>query len=270
MISGWMPPLDMESVFYGNTNGISGKHEKTGVDLPAKVVISAGWRPSVSRWRFASSHFAAFMMQTSSSEVTMKVPFTPSEKVAVTITWLMRASNVQKPSLPNATSPSLSYTFPQNPTSQTPSHEEFSQTSPFISSHPLLYQTTSHTGSNMPDEQPNAFDQLMAGMDIMVAAAEFWSNMAVHQDPTCSAVSASFQTTRSHTPQNSKTSSQISPSAHRPLVLASDRLLLWTTPAGQEWQKDLEASFPDPVVFKLFQVCILRSFTPHSLISSPR
>jgi hypothetical protein len=120
----------------------------------------------------------------------------------------------------------------------------------------------------MPTEQPNGFNQLMAGMDIMMVAAEFWSNMATHHDPTHSTALASLQITCSHTPQNPKQSSQISPSTHYSLILVSDRLLLWTTPASQEWQKDLEASFPDSVIFNLFQVCVSCPFTPHSLIFS--
>ncbi|KIK95873.1 hypothetical protein PAXRUDRAFT_71218, partial [Paxillus rubicundulus Ve08.2h10] len=41
-----------------------------------------------------------------------------------------------------------------------------------------------------------------------------------------------------------------------PCILASDHLLLWTTPAGLKWQKELESNLLDSSVFKLFQVMI--------------
>lgn len=96
----------------------------------------------------------------------------------------------------------------------------------------------------------------MDSVDIPSAAADFWSNIASYANPTCSAVSASLQSSRPCLPCLPCSDSCINPSLHRPHVLASDRLLLWTTPAGQDWQRDLESRFPDSIIFKLFQVMI--------------
>ncbi|KAG2745666.1 hypothetical protein P692DRAFT_20651604, partial [Suillus brevipes Sb2] len=51
-------------------------------------------------------------------------------------------------------------------------------------------------------------------------------------------------------------SSQITPSGHRPLVHASDRRLLWSTPSGQDWQAALEEKYPNSSLFRLFQVIV--------------
>ncbi|KAG1735978.1 hypothetical protein EDB19DRAFT_1580755, partial [Suillus lakei] len=53
-----------------------------------------------------------------------------------------------------------------------------------------------------------------------------------------------------------RASSSITPSQHRPPVLASDRLLLWSTPAGQDWQSTLEDKYPNSSLFRLFQVMV--------------
>jgi hypothetical protein len=77
-----------------------------------------------------------------------------------------------------------------------------------------------------------------------------------------------LQVSRSRTPRFPRASSQITPSGHRPLVLASDRLLLWSTPSGQDWQAALEEKYPNSSLFRLFQVHHLAfSFLTSYLIS---
>ncbi|KIK93825.1 hypothetical protein PAXRUDRAFT_144174 [Paxillus rubicundulus Ve08.2h10] len=71
-----------------------------------------------------------------------------------------------------------------------------------------------------------------------------------------SAVATSLQPPCPHIPRIPKLSSCIKPSSHRPSILTSNCLLLWTTPAGLEWQKGLKSKLLDSSVFKLFQVMI--------------
>lgn len=96
------------------------------------------------------------------------------------------------------------------------------------------------------------YRRVMQGVDIDAAAASFW---AAHPPSSVrSSVSQSLQVSRSRAPHAPRASSHITPSEHRPLVLASDRLLLWSTPSGQSWQADLESKYPNSSLFRLFQV----------------
>ncbi|KAF8418381.1 DNA breaking-rejoining enzyme [Boletus edulis BED1] len=97
----------------------------------------------------------------------------------------------------------------------------------------------------------------MAGVNIVTAAAQFWTDVTPQQNPTRPAVIASLHTTTTTRPLRApRSSSQILPSPLRPHVAAADRLLMWTTPAGHSWQRDLEDKLPNPTIFKLFQVMI--------------
>ena len=88
------------------------------------------------------------------------------------------------------------------------------------------------------------YREFMRGIDVQAAANAFWAD-APSSTPTSLRVSVahSLQTSRSRTPRP-RVGSHISPSLHRPPVLGSDRLLLWSTPAGLDWQADLEQNFP--------------------------
>ncbi|KAF9460773.1 hypothetical protein BDZ94DRAFT_1145246, partial [Collybia nuda] len=55
-------------------------------------------------------------------------------------------------------------------------------------------------------------------------------------------------------PRKPRKDAHITPSSHRPPVLASDCLLLWTTPHSKTFQTSLEAGLPDTAILKLFQV----------------
>ncbi|KAG2041577.1 hypothetical protein BDR03DRAFT_856189 [Suillus americanus] len=94
----------------------------------------------------------------------------------------------------------------------------------------------------------------MQGVNVDTAAASFW---AAHPPSSVrTSVSQSLQQSRPRTPHTPHASSNITPSEHRPPVLASDHLLLWSTPAGQDWQSVLEQTYPDSFLFRLFQVMV--------------
>jgi hypothetical protein len=57
-------------------------------------------------------------------------------------------------------------------------------------------------------------------------------------------------------PRKPKKDSHIVPSSLRPHVLASDRLLMWTTPHSQNFQQSLEAEIPAVLLLKLFQTML--------------
>jgi hypothetical protein len=57
-------------------------------------------------------------------------------------------------------------------------------------------------------------------------------------------------------PRPPRKTNTILPSIHRPHVLASERVLLWTTPHGLRFQNDLLQLFPDSTVLKIFLVMI--------------
>lgn len=106
-------------------------------------------------------------------------------------------------------------------------------------------------------KESELYRRVMQGVDADAAAASFW---AAHPPSTIrTSVSQSLQQSRPRTPRAPRPSSSIAPSEHRPSVLASDRLLLWSTPAGQDWQSVLEQKYPDSSLFRLFQVRLLAS-----------
>jgi hypothetical protein len=101
-------------------------------------------------------------------------------------------------------------------------------------------------------KETELYRQVMQGVDVQAAAAAFWAD-----NPPSSirqSVAQSLQVSRTRIPRPPRPSSSFTPSIHRPHVLASDRLLVWSTPAGQDWQADLEKNFPDASIFCLFQV----------------
>jgi hypothetical protein len=110
------------------------------------------------------------------------------------------------------------------------------------------------------------FHHLMQGVDLDAAAAAFWQTAPSIPSDVREAVALSLQPSRSRTPRP-HIGSSIAPSALHPSVLASDRLLLWTTPGGQEWQVELEKKYPDSSLFKLFHVCLL-AYSIYSCLTS--
>ena len=57
-------------------------------------------------------------------------------------------------------------------------------------------------------------------------------------------------------PRKPKKDSHIVPSSLRAHVLASDQLLMWTTPHSQNFQQSLEAEIPAIPLLKLFQTML--------------
>ncbi|KAF8226456.1 hypothetical protein L208DRAFT_1301847 [Tricholoma matsutake] len=49
---------------------------------------------------------------------------------------------------------------------------------------------------------------------------------------------------------------RIAPSSHQPNILASERILRWTTPHSEKFQTSLEAELPSSSILKLFQVML--------------
>ncbi|KIK76033.1 hypothetical protein PAXRUDRAFT_171054 [Paxillus rubicundulus Ve08.2h10] len=97
-------------------------------------------------------------------------------------------------------------------------------------------------------------DRILDGIDVQAAAAAFYANSAqrTHQ------LVASSLSTRPRIPRPPRQDARIKPSPLHPPVLASDHVLLWSTPTGTQFQRDLESQFSHSSVFKLFQV-MLRS-----------
>jgi len=103
-------------------------------------------------------------------------------------------------------------------------------------------------------KETELYRQVMQGVDVQAAAAAFWADNP--PSSICQSVAQSLQVSHTRTPRPPRPSSSFTPSIHRPHVLTSDRLLVWSTPAGQDWQADLEKNFPDASIFRLFQVMI--------------
>lgn len=59
---------------------------------------------------------------------------------------------------------------------------------------------------------------------------------------------------RTRIPRKPRKDASITPSAHRPHVLASERVFLWTTPHGFNSQHELEQLFPESDILKMFFV----------------
>ncbi|KAG1718865.1 hypothetical protein EDD22DRAFT_941011 [Suillus occidentalis] len=61
---------------------------------------------------------------------------------------------------------------------------------------------------------------------------------------------------RARVPRKPRPNAIITPSAYRPPVLASDRVLLWTTPHGIDFQHELESLLPESTILKMFFVAL--------------
>lgn len=90
----------------------------------------------------------------------------------------------------------------------------------------------------------------LRGVDIAAQAAAFYANAP----PLDIRRAASLPTEgRLRVPRRPRRDAQILPSSHRPPVLASDRVLLWTTPHSHTFQTSLEAELPNTAILKLFR-----------------
>lgn len=102
-------------------------------------------------------------------------------------------------------------------------------------------------------QESELYREFMKGVNVQAASDEFWAGVASSPMALRDSVAQSLQASRPRT-SRFRPGSAITPSTHRPPVVASDRLLTWSTPAGLEWQTDLEHRFPDSSLFRLFQV----------------
>ncbi|KIK95450.1 hypothetical protein PAXRUDRAFT_140624 [Paxillus rubicundulus Ve08.2h10] len=95
-------------------------------------------------------------------------------------------------------------------------------------------------------------DRILNGVDVQAAAAAFYANSAqrTHQ------LVASSLSTCPHIPCPPRQDARIELSPLHPPVLTSDCVLLWSTPTGIQFQRDLESQFSHSSVFKLFQVML--------------
>ncbi|RDB16022.1 hypothetical protein Hypma_003463 [Hypsizygus marmoreus] len=90
-------------------------------------------------------------------------------------------------------------------------------------------------------------------VDIDAQAATFYANAPPMDVRQAASLPADGRIRISRKPC---TDSHITPSAHHSHVLASDRVLLWTTPHSAEFQVALEAELPEPAIQKLFRVML--------------
>ncbi|KAG1804573.1 hypothetical protein EV424DRAFT_1474442 [Suillus variegatus] len=99
--------------------------------------------------------------------------------------------------------------------------------------------------------ESDLYRRVMQGVDVDTTANAFW---AAHPPSSVrQSISLSLQQSRACVARTPCLSSSIASSQHRPIVLASDHLLLWTTPSGTDWQAALEQKYPDSSLFRLFQ-----------------
>ncbi|KAG1786779.1 uncharacterized protein HD556DRAFT_1299852 [Suillus plorans] len=90
---------------------------------------------------------------------------------------------------------------------------------------------------------------MMRGADIEAAAAGSW-----HSNGSPPQVREAAGATRPYEPIRVPSDESCGPSSYRPSVLASERVLLWTTPHGVTFQNQLEQLYPESYVVKLFFV----------------
>ncbi|KAG2055718.1 hypothetical protein BDR06DRAFT_933241 [Suillus hirtellus] len=89
----------------------------------------------------------------------------------------------------------------------------------------------------------------MRGADIEAAAAGSW-----HSNGSPPQVREAAGATRPYERIRGPSDESCGPSSYRPSVLASERVLLWTTPHGVTFQNQLEQLYPESCVVKLFFV----------------
>jgi hypothetical protein len=102
----------------------------------------------------------------------------------------------------------------------------------------------------MPNLSP--LDEILKDVDVVAESAAFYDRARNDLRRTASLPTDG----RVRLPRKPKKHSQIVSSSLHPHVLASDRLLLWTTPHSHSFQKSLETQLPANAVLKLFQVML--------------
>lgn len=108
---------------------------------------------------------------------------------------------------------------------------------------------------------PSDLTTFLQGVDVEAQAAAFYANAPPLN--ICRAASLPIHNCL-RIPRKPRKDAHITPSTHRPPVLASAHLLLWTTPHSETFQTSLEAGLPETAILKLFKVM------SHSLDESTR
>ncbi|GLB38818.1 hypothetical protein LshimejAT787_0506830 [Lyophyllum shimeji] len=104
-----------------------------------------------------------------------------------------------------------------------------------------------------PMSRPDRLTALLDGVDVQAQAAAFYANAP----PLDVRRAASLPTDgRIRVPRKPRKDAHITPSFHRPHVLASERVLRWTTPHSEQFQASIEAELPNPAILKLFKVML--------------
>lgn len=108
---------------------------------------------------------------------------------------------------------------------------------------------------------PSDLATFLQGINVDKQAAAFYANA-----PPVNIWRAASLPIHGHLriPRKPHKDARITPSSLHPPVLASDHLLLWTTPHSETFQTSLEASLPDTAILNLFKVML------HSLDENTR
>jgi len=100
---------------------------------------------------------------------------------------------------------------------------------------------------------PSVIDDLLQGVDVRAAAASFHSRL---NSLSRTRIASSIHPPLVKPPHRPHPDSIIHPSTLRPHVIASDRLICWSSPHGVNYLTSLEDRYPRPTVFRLFQVML--------------
>jgi hypothetical protein len=100
--------------------------------------------------------------------------------------------------------------------------------------------------------QSDRLTVFLNGVDVSAQAAAFYANAPPLDLRQVASLPADG---RIRLPRTRK-DARIASSSHRPNVLASERVLRWTTPHSEKFQTALEAELPSSSILKLFQVML--------------
>ncbi|KAI6144675.1 hypothetical protein BKA82DRAFT_26773 [Pisolithus tinctorius] len=96
-------------------------------------------------------------------------------------------------------------------------------------------------------------DEFLRGVDVHAAATAFHANTDAH---ICCAVSTAFDPLQLRKPHHPRPDAFIQPSPWCPHIIASDRLISWSSPHASDFLMSLETCFPHSSVLQLFCVML--------------
>ncbi|KAF8063614.1 hypothetical protein FPV67DRAFT_1507341 [Lyophyllum atratum] len=100
---------------------------------------------------------------------------------------------------------------------------------------------------------PSELERYLQGVDVPAQAAAFYANSSLLDVRRAASLPTD---NRVRVPRKPRKDAHIAPSSLRPHVLASERVIHWTTPHSVKSQAALEAELPVPAIVKLFQVML--------------